>query len=123
MKSFTDLEQSKTLAEILPIDSADMRYTPFGDKNPWVWSEEPKLLEKGAIPCWSLTALYNILPNNEIISTSLFRDGLDKWMCEYDASFKIVPSMTNVFATTADNPIDACYEMIIQIHELNPRVL
>ena len=27
MKSYTDLEQSKKLAEILPIESADMSYT------------------------------------------------------------------------------------------------
>lgn len=37
MKSYTDLEQSKKLAEFLPIESADMRYAPFGDTHPWVW--------------------------------------------------------------------------------------
>lgn len=29
MKSYTDLEQSKKLAEILPIESADMRYDEY----------------------------------------------------------------------------------------------
>ncbi len=38
MKAFTDVEQSKKLAEILPIESADMY---FNDNE----------------PCWSLAAL------------------------------------------------------------------
>ena len=29
MKSYTDLEQSKKLAEILPLESADMSYRPY----------------------------------------------------------------------------------------------
>ena len=39
MKSYTDLEQSKKLAEILPLKSADMRYAPFGDTHPWLLEE------------------------------------------------------------------------------------
>lgn len=62
MKAYTDLEQSKKLAEILPIMSADMRYAPFGDTHPWVWNEEVRLLEKGSVPCWSLAALLDVLP-------------------------------------------------------------
>lgn len=67
MKSFTDLEQSKELAKILRIDSADMRYTPFTDKYPWVWHEEVKLLEKNATPCWSVAALLDIMPLRSFI--------------------------------------------------------
>ena len=63
IKSYTDISQSKKLAEILPLESADMRYAPFGDIHPWVWDEEVKLLENGAIPCWSLAALMNLLPS------------------------------------------------------------
>ena len=123
MKSFTDLAQSEQLAEILPIKSADMIYSPLGDDYPWVWYEEVKLLEKNATPCWSLAALYSILTNNENISITLYRDGLDKWVCECDSRFKIISSRTNVFATSADNPVDACYEMIVKLHESNPIVL
>lgn len=113
MKSFTDLEQSKKLAEILPIESADMRYTPFGDKNLWVWSEDVKLLEKNAVPCWSLAVLYSILPNDEDVSTTLYCDGLDDWYCKHDGRY------TKIFGVYADNPIDACYEMIIMLLEKN----
>ena len=31
MKSYTDITQSKKLAEILPIESADMKFPYFGD--------------------------------------------------------------------------------------------
>ena len=73
MKSFTDLEQSKRLAEILPPESADMWWnyysvtTDFGTPQiihldtPWVgsfnWYNEPD-----NIPCWSLSALLDVLP-------------------------------------------------------------
>lgn len=59
MKSYTDLQQSKKLAEILPLKSADMYY----------WCGED--LRVGGykaididydIPCWSLAALLNVLP-------------------------------------------------------------
>ena len=120
MKSFTDLAQSEQLTEILPIESADMIYSPLGNNYPWVWHEEVKLLERNATHCWSLAALYSILPNNENISVTLYRDGLDKWKCECDIRFKINSSIPNVFATSADNSVDACYEMIVKLHELNP---
>lgn len=32
MKGYTDLEQSKKLAEFLPLESADMCWTPFDEK-------------------------------------------------------------------------------------------
>lgn len=69
MKAYTDIEQSKKLADILPIESADMRYLPFGNTHPWVWDEDPKLLEVGGTPCWSLAALLEVLQDYEIRST------------------------------------------------------
>ncbi len=59
-KIYTSVEQSRKLAEILPIESADMCYTlPCED------GDKP-LLEQGGFgstPCWSLAALMNILPS------------------------------------------------------------
>lgn len=61
MKSYTDLEQSKILAKILPFESADMRYSPLGDNmHPWIWTDT--FIEKNAVPCWSLAALLDVLP-------------------------------------------------------------
>lgn len=112
MKTFTDLSQSKKLARILRIDSADMRYTPFGDKNPWVWSEEAKILEKDAIPCWSLAALLCVLPPTvRLVGTS--KDSY--WYCE------CVSANNQEYAGfgSADNPVDACYEMIVKLNKHN----
>jgi hypothetical protein len=54
MKSYTDLEQSKRLAKILPLESADMMHDrliviPFNDGS--------------LTPCWSLAALMKLLPS------------------------------------------------------------
>lgn len=84
MKSFTDIEQSKKLAEILPLESADMRYAPFGDIHPWVWDGEVKLLEKGSIPCWSLAALLQVLPIG-------IYDELD--YCDYELEIDMINKM------------------------------
>lgn len=96
IKAYTDLNQSKKLAEILPIETADMRYTPFGDTYPWVWKGD--LLEIGATPCWSLAALIGILPNGTVLHKSdngrYFIGGL-----------------------LYDNLLDACYDRIIKLHE------
>ena len=107
MKAFTDINQSKKLAEILPIESADMRYAPFGDTHPWVW--DGHLLEKGAIPCWSLAALLDqmICPKLENYVQNIWDldaaedDTLHQWLSVQDCQ----------------TAVDACVEMIIKLHE------
>ena len=113
MKSFTDLEQSKTLAEILPIDSADMRYTPFDNKNPWVWNEEAKLLEKDAIPCWSVAALLDIIPLEVSFAKQTDGMGTYYYIASDDARYCDVHTQRHL------NVVDACVEMIVKLHELN----
>jgi hypothetical protein len=112
MKSYTDLEQSKKLAEILPIESADMWYSYYGNSkhNPTIAynGEQWFLCQKrnsshSDIPCWSLTALLSILPykiklshdtidasgnpayKNECYKFYINRCGLfgDKWNVQY----------------------------------------
>ena len=104
IKSFTSLEQSKKLAKILPLESADMRYAPFGDTHPWFLSND--LIEKDSIPCWSLAALLGVLPNYQLQTQD---DGIGI-LCSCNVKFNIV---------TANNPVDACYEMIIKLKESN----
>lgn len=120
MKSYTDIEQSKKLAEILPLESADMLYW-VGEYITHPYMEGQHKDEQ--IPVWSLAALYSILPNNKKETTTLSRGGwkiepaeyLDAWWCEYENE----ESHTNDLSMSADNPVDACYEMIIKLHELN----
>ena len=75
MKSYTDLEQSKKLAEILPVETADMCYIKHSSSNnpSWEFNEDfpPMILGNVPInemtvetlPCWSLAALMNLLPS------------------------------------------------------------
>lgn len=64
MKAYTDLEQSKKLAEILPIETADMGWyyscNPNSARNQ-MWAGTKA--ENADIPCWSLAALMNLLPS------------------------------------------------------------
>ena len=73
MKSYTDLEQSKKLAEILPLESADMHYSTWVISNgefivsPNYGNTIEDLQEdygNQIIPCWSLAALQDIIKIN-----------------------------------------------------------
>ena len=109
IKSYTDLEQSKKLAEILPLESADMfyyEYTSHIDGTPKVGYKEG--ITEG-IPCWSLSALLDILPN----STDIIKEEADseneRYMCT-------VGTKKGIISTFGNNPIDACYEMILKLN-------
>lgn len=104
MKSYTDLQQSKKLAEILPLESADMYY----------WCGE--LIRIGSynaigidddIPSWSLAALISVLPKIHKLKPIL---DLEENSIQY--------SGIDIYIV-ADNPVDACYETILKLHELN----
>lgn len=121
MKSYTDLEQSKKLAEILPLKSADMYYDGFGRLPQGyaymlIW---PNSFERD-YPCWSLAALLSVLPKKyypikDHETDLILGKPKDKWCVLYwDTT-----GMQNGEQTLGDNPVDACYEMIIKLHELN----
>ncbi len=118
MKSYTDLEQSEKLAEILPLETSDMHYIAFANdvlqtvychKTPNVTTD---YIGESDIPCWSLTALLNIIPNVSIEES--ITNGAKTWFCTS------VPKNTEGFESDDyDNPIDACYEMILKLKEQN----
>lgn len=109
-KAYTDIEQSKKLAKILPPESADMwwREVSYG-----FYHIEAEILKgwydvppKG-IPCWSLAALLSILPKGTRLLKSATDDtyhcdcpkgNIDKWF---------------------DNPIDAAFEIVCWLKENN----
>ena len=125
IKTYTDIEQSKKLAEFLPIESADMFY--------WCADHYPKedwIIEVGelddnyeCICAWSLAALLGVLPVMIDYKGSIIRLRMDKgnvgqddyaiWYDDLDNGLS-----TNI-ASEAKNFIDACYEMIIKLHEQN----
>jgi hypothetical protein len=112
LKSYTDIEQSKKLAKILPIESADYFHAP--DVNIVVTEsyitdcggERCIPAYHGAVPCWSLAALLGVLPNYQLQTQD---DGIGI-LCSCNGKFNIV---------TASNPVDACVEMILKLNELN----
>lgn len=111
-KNCTGLEQSKILAEFLPIESADMYYHPYPNDEDWydipIFGEAD--LKYNQLPCWSLSSLLNVLPFPQLSKDNL-GSGKIGWMvsaypdnCRYDSCWH-------------DNPIDACVEMILKLHE------
>lgn len=130
IKSHTDLEQSKRLAEFLPIESADMCLTFVNNMWNPVWGKaddiyqlhkdnyEPDYTkdeyidfdeyEPKVVPCWSLAALLNVLPQIGGIKPVL---DLETNCLQYPSDIDL--------SITADNSVDACYEMVLKLHELN----
>lgn len=107
IKSYTDLEQSKKLAEILPIESADMNY--------WCGTQirigGHRTMDKDLdVPCWSLSVLLSILP----VTTTLLKDG--NISDTGDVKYSCECSMVSIHKWF-DNPIDACVEVILKLNE------
>lgn len=106
MKSFTDLNQSKKLAEILPIESADTYWFRDNIKTPRIYPED---MMKNSVsvrcPCWSLAALLRVLPYPEL------REQYNgNWTCK-------VSNAERTYIWEDDSPIDACVAMIEKLHE------
>ena len=119
MKSYTDIEQSKKLAEILPLSSADMfwyRDAVTTEANPRImnYMQIPELQSMYYSPCWSLSALLDVLPKNYGKYTKTLYWFDDAWHCEY---VNEIGQSDGILDTTADNPVDACYGMILKLHE------
>lgn len=119
MKAFSDLEQSKKLAEILPIESADMHWQKIYDENHLLSDYRIELLPfrlySGlGVPAWSLAALLNYLKSKnkfpEIKELSDGRFALTTYIWDGEDCIQ------NSIGVTI---VDACYEMIIKLHELN----
>ena len=131
IKSYTDLEQSKKLAEILPLESADMEYI-FLKKDNTIIGNVPFVKDDSEIvnsafdyaynrvPCWSLAALLDILPDEITDDGDVYRNMFfhlkGKYIIQYPRLTTLWPSLLSV---EAYNPVDACYEMIIKLNAQN----
>ena len=112
IKAFTDIEQSKKLAEILQIDSADMCFNISQRTNmPPLMTPYCKFKEffnmgetlNFLIPCWSLAALLDFLSANFYVEIK----HLDtQW--ELDCRTQV---------TYAIELVDACVELIYKLKE------
>ena len=106
IKAYTDLSQSKKLAEILPLESADMYWWSSGKRyyieamNDGDFNEE-----EGHIRAWSLTALLGVLPEPYQLTSN--KEGKVQLMLIH-----------HLEKDYYDNPVDACVAMIEKLHEL-----
>jgi len=123
MKSYTNLQQSQILAEILSHDTADQIYEHFTITKVKDAPKEMLYKHNGdvpfqicggiGLPCWSLAALLNLLPNFINRYTKSLYGFADVWYCGYEDE-----GGEYLFNIKADNLLDACYEMILKLHEL-----
>lgn len=131
IKSYTDIEQSKKLAEILQLESADAKYgyiAPYEysdrmydegyDEIPYPIAFIKKdysnfFVEEydGELPCWSLAALLNVLPDGTDIIKEEADTENERYMCTVGIN-------DNIISTFANNPVDACVSMIEKLHNL-----
>lgn len=119
MKSFTDLEQSNKLAEILPLESADMHYERVyfeGKQSDWFVKLGTPIKSDDIIPCWSLAALINALPISIKFKDDEYYLRFMKEYVEY-ANDEISLTGRCLHTTGNDNLVDACYEMIVKLKE------
>lgn len=122
IKNYTNLEQSRKLAKILPLESADMYHfiddidkvyeVGFGYRK--ITADYYSKTKLEYIPCWSLAKLLDVIPkkinfgyeNYSTFDLKPLENG--KYLADYyDVS------------SVKDNPVDACYEVIIKLNELN----
>ena len=123
IKSHTDLNQSKELAKILPITSIDFAWNIFSDgstrllrMDDWEVSENAK--SNVEIPCWSLAALFDVLPvscdDGQHCLALINHNPNEKteWLCAYEDD-----KGNLMMECYADSQIDACVAMIEKLHE------
>ena len=122
MKAYTDIEQSKKLAEILPVESADMYwFVPADNEGEFIekvelirYKSDYNMFDKITdwddtpyVPCWSLTALLN---------TIIIEHYLHRYLTESGKVYRVETLYTGN-SKSYDNPIDAVFEMICLLKE------
>lgn len=133
MKAYTDIEQSKKLAEILPLGSADMHWQYIKEDNGQLqWFCLPKdfsINQHNAVLAWSLAALMNVLPrylnynDNKCplnFCTLDFENQYRKdhcWIIGYWDYDEECEEYNFQIRTREDSLIDACYKLVLKLHE------
>ena len=126
MKAYTNKEQSKKLVELgIDVNTADMWYPPslikYGVVNEW-WEnptiikdiEHSKLKKEYYVPCWSLSALLELIPTS-----------IDEYTDDFSQLELTKQSVSYVYAIgilrqgylIKDNLLGAAFEMICWLKE------
>ncbi len=120
IKSYTDIEQSKKLAEFLPLETADNVIVSFGGREGVTTVVMPnKTLDiiktpfsdiREVVPCWSLASLLDILKDKFTFGGASDKD----WFVAYT-----VKTPRELLTIYESNLVDACVAMIEKLHKLN----
>ena len=107
-KDYTSVEQSQKLIKLgINKTTSDMHYDKHSLED--YYSPIPIIGKYSEIhdqlPCWSLSALLEILPPGKILLHNK-RKKKKKCICN------------NIHTDFHDNPVDACFEMIVELNEL-----
>ena len=105
--NYTSIEHSKKLLELeLSPESADMHYdSVFGYSIGVIdYVAVSKPYKEGQLPCWSLGALLELMPNNFIELTK-------------DGGMYRIKAEQKYYSCLVENPIDAAFEMIVYLIE------
>ena len=105
IKSYSDLQQSKKLAEILPLKSADMSWVSNGLGKPFARTIPIKGDPEELCGCWSLAALLDVLQNYEINN--------------FGDSIQLAVKNKALVTDEGETLLDLVVNMIIYLHELN----
>ncbi len=104
IKSYTDLEQSRQLKDIISTSKADMIWVLANPDLPMIkaisWKDSYRSKYYETIPAWSLTALLCVLSGATLDISK-------------DTYFRIY--YNKMFSDWYNNPIDACVEIILRL--------
>ena len=122
IKSYTDIEQSKKLAKILPLESADM--VIWGRDLDAVAATDAQKFISGLkdrkmnyLACWSLAAMIDNLPRFIEFKGDKYYLRFMKDYVEY-ANDEVSITGRCLHTTGNNNLVDACYDMILKLYEL-----
>ena len=120
IKMCTDIPQSEKLAEFLPLESADMIWVLANPDLPMIKaiayedSEKSKYYE--ILPAWSLAVLLNVIPKHikgfNVLRIDIGDDDFSIWYEEI--GFGVSNELPDITMASA---VDACVEMIVNLHE------
>ena len=128
-KICTSIEQSKKLIELgVDVNTADMYYEEVCNlskaiignyilHNQCMEDKDYKKLSNPVLsPAWSLTALLDVLPKNLDIGRPVLATNYKGyyWVSYFDEYMK-----EKFTSKIYNNPIDACYELILKLYEQN----
>jgi hypothetical protein len=127
MKSYTDIEQSQKLMKLgIDVNTADMFYIKIKNSSArgYNYTEYPYFKglsdnKDNKLPCWSLVALLDVINQvseimNQRVTILVGRYAGQHWYVE----LLRVQDESSIVLMHSNELVDACYEMIVKLHEL-----